>query len=160
MNPYADLAGRLAHDEQLPASWQPDIAAALARGCTPEQITAAYTAPITGAVRSPAAVRRRRIRDLQPEAANPAASAPSVFVPPNLHQMCRRHTQPAPCAVCADLEADDGGAPAAPARVALQTRVDGVLAAHARPLSALDGIAELRARLPRPHQRTVNHRTP
>ncbi|KJE23727.1 hypothetical protein FF36_01912 [Frankia torreyi] len=160
VNPYADLAGRLAHDEQLPASWQPDIAAALARGCTPEQITAAYQAPVTGTVRSSIAVRRRRIRDLHPEPATLATSAPSVFVPPNLHQMCRRHTQPAPCPVCADLEADDGGAPATPARVALQTRADGVLAAHARPLSTLDGIAELRARLPRPHQRTVNHRTP
>jgi len=151
VNPYADLAGRLAHDEMLPASWRPDISAALARGCTPGQIVDAYRAPLSGPVRSPAAVRRRRLRDLQP---GPAAASSAVTpTPPNLRNMCRIHTQPAPCPVCADLAAD-GSAPAAAAPSAHRA-VTGTERCT-RSAATNDAIAELRARLPLSRQRIVN----
>ncbi|KDA44872.1 helix-turn-helix domain-containing protein [Frankia sp. BMG5.23] len=139
-NPYADLAGSLVADERLPASWRQDVASALARGCAPGQIVDAYRAPLSGSVRSPAAVRRRRILDLQPTPANPKPAVKPT--PPNLRTMCRLHTQPAPCPVCADLAADSS-ASGGPRAVTAAART------CTRSPAAVEALAELRARLPR-----------
>ncbi|WP_139139986.1 MULTISPECIES: hypothetical protein [unclassified Frankia] len=144
-DPYADLAGRLVVGERLPASWRPDIAAALARGCAPAQIVDAYRAPLSGPVRSPAAVRRRRIRDLEPAPA--AASSAVTPTPPNLRNMCRLHTQPAPCPVCADHAADASGR-SGPVLGAPRAATGAALACTRSPATA-DAIAALRVRLPR-----------
>ncbi len=96
-------------EARLPASWRADVAAALGRGCTVRQIVDTITAQITGDVRNVAAVRRTRLRDLTP--APPPAVTPT---PPNVRVMCRTHSQPDPCPVCAEDAAPDNTVSARP----------------------------------------------
>ncbi|WP_018502534.1 helix-turn-helix domain-containing protein [Parafrankia discariae] len=146
VDPHGDVVQALTAGG-IPASWQADIRAALDRGCTVGQIADAYRAPITGAVRNLAAVRRTRIRDLAPEPARP--SGPTVAVPPNVRSMCRQHGLPGPCPVCADLEAtraaddvDEGQAPAVAG--GLEVPAGGVLSA-----ATVDTLTAVRTRLPK-----------
>jgi hypothetical protein len=85
-------------------AWGSDAAAALGRGCTVKRIVEVVNAPMTGDVHSPDAVRRRRLRDVMPV----ADAVRGTPMPPRVRDMCRQHTQPQPCPVCADIAADNG----------------------------------------------------